>query len=708
MEIDARTLTPEQAFIRKVQERHKLAETAREVQDEKSMDDLRFCDPTNQWSEPDRMKREGEGKPCLSIDRTTPFVKQVTNEQRQNRPDIHISATGEDSTEAVAEVLTGMIRHIGEDSNSDQAIDTGFESMVRMGYGFVRVITEYESPTSFNQVLKVKRIPNAFMVKVDPSYVEADGSDIRWATIEEDVPLNEFRELYGSKASAQAPAEAWVDVGNDVPGWATDDGATIRLVEYYELKHVPVRIRQGSDGKGYAEDEKVPKGVKIIKGRDRDSFRKEVRWWKLNALEVLEGGIEGKLTVFEYVPIVPIFGDELIINNERIYAGLIRHAKDVQRMINYWKSTQTYIIAMAPKAPWIGPIGFRGEHEEEWNKAAISGAATLEYEWWSQERGQPMPEPKRDVSEPPIRAITEALGQSEEDIKAVLGMFDPSLGNNKGMADQSGVAIKSLQSQGAIVNLHFADNLARALKLMGRILVKAIPKVYDTKRITRIIEPDGVTKMVTLNDVNIQGGIAKLYDVTTGTYDVVVTIGPSYNTKRQENLALLLGLLHEVPMIGQIAPDIIVSQMDAPITKKLVARIQKGLPPGLVDKDGQPPLPPGVAQHLQQTDQLVQQQHQIITQLQNEISTKKAELESKERIANLNAQVQLAVVQFQTKSANAMAEFKELNAQVEHRLDLLHEAVQIEATANAPTEPGEDSQGSAEGNATGGSTPGQQ
>ena len=691
-----RAVDPEQRLIHKVIDRHKMADEAEDNQRKKSMDDLKFCDPNNQWSEADRMKREQEGKPCLSIDRTTPFVKQITNEQRQNRPAIHVSATGDTATEEVAEVQSGLIRHICEDSNADHAIDTGFEAMVRMGFGYMRVITEYESPDSFNQVLKVKRIPNAFMVHIDPSYVEADGSDIRWATIEEDVPLNEFREQFKGHISALATTEAWVGIGNDCPGWAAKDGTTIRLVEYYEVKHVPTELRLGSDGKTYTKGEPLPKRVKVVK--ERKSFKKEVRWWKLNAMEILEGGVEGKETVFEWIPIIPIFGDELIINNERCYSGLIRHAKDVQKMINYWKSTQTYIIALAPKAPWKGPVGFRGDRENEWNRAAISGAATLEYEWWDPVRNQKMPEPVRDVSEPPIRAITEALGQSEEDIKAVLGMFDPSLGNNKGMADQSGVAIRSLQSQGATVNFHFSDNLARSLKFLGRLLIKAIPKVYDTKRIVRIIEPDGETKTVTLNDVNLQKGIARVLNVTEGDYDVTVTIGPSYNTKRQENLALMLGLLKVMPAVGQMAPDIILSQMDAPITKKLVARIQKGLPPGLLDKEGD--LPPQIKQHLAQADQMIQQQHAVIQQLTQTIETKKVELESKERIANLQAKTSMINMMIQTKSAEAQTAFKEENDAIEHRLDLLHEGAQLEATSLTPEEP------TSESPATGGASSG--
>ena len=584
----------------------------------------------------------------------------------------------------MAEVLSGLIRHICEDSNADHAIDTGFESMVRMGFGYMRVITEYESPDSFNQVLKVKRIPNAFMVHIDPSYTEADGSDMRWGTIEEDVPLEEFREQYKGKESAAATTDAWAGIGTDAPGWAAKDGGTVRLVEYYEVKHVPTRIRLGSDGKVYQDKDPMPKRVKPI--RVRDSFKKEVRWWKLNAMEILEGGTEGKETVFDWVPIIPIFGDELIIDNERTYAGLIRHAKDVQRMINYWKSTQTYIIAMAPKAPWKGPVGFRGDRELQWDRAAVSGATTLEYEWWDPIRNQKMPEPIRDVSEPPIRAITEALGQSEEDIKAVLGMFDPSLGNNKGMADQSGVAIKSLQSQGATVNFHFSDNLARSLKFLGRLLTKAIKRVYDTKRMERIIEPDGETSTITLNDVNLQAGIAQVLDVTRGDYDVTVTIGPSYNTKRQENLALMLGLLKVMPQVGQLAPDIILSQMDAPITKKLVERVQKGLPPGLIDTKGN--LPPGVSQHLAQADQMIQQQHAVIQQLQQTIDTKKAELESRERIANLQARTSMINMLIQTKSEEAQTAFKEENDAIEHRLDLLHEGAQLEATSLTPEEPG--------------------
>ena len=328
-----------------------------------------------------------------------------------------------------------------------------------------------------------------------------------------------------------------------------------------------------------------------------------------------------------------------------------------------------------------------------------------------------MEKPERNLSEPAIRAITEALGQSEEDIKEVLGMFDPTQGNNKGMADQSGVAIRSLQNQGATVNFHFADNLTRALRFLGRVLLSKMPYIYDTERVIRIIEPDGASKTTTINgptdELDIKTGLRKFYDIKSGKYDVIVDVGPSFQTKRQENLAILVKLIHEMPFVGQAAPDIVVSQTDSPITKKLVKRIQKALDPKLLSEDGKPTVDPATQQKVQGLMEMNQKLIDEVHKLSDKVMAEKMNLESKERIANLQAKTALITATYLARTKGDVAAMQADYASIEHRLDLLHEGASLETESAQSLEqpsPGDESGAAPQGapsQPTGGPTPGE-
>jgi hypothetical protein len=378
------------------------------------------------------------------------------------------------------------------------------------------------------------------------------------------------------------------------------------------------------------------------------------------------------------------------VDGKRTWSGLIRSAKDAQRAFNYWKSAQAETIALAPKAPWVGPKGFMGNMRNIWQSANKRPIAVLEYEAFDSQQ-RPMPPPQRNMIEPPIQAITGAMMGAIDDLKATTGMYDANLGNQE--ATQSGVAIRQLQRQGQAGSFHYADNLARSIRHLGRILIDLVPKIYDTKRTVRIIKPDDTTDLAVINGPSgvkdKVTGLQKVYDLSVGTYDVTVSVGPGYQTKRQENLALLESLL-QGPM-GQLltgaAPDLIASMMDFQIAPQLVERLKKTLPPALQDKpegpQGGPQIPPELAQQIQQKEQqsgqmieqLTQKVHEVSDQLdsqnaklQADIAKAQLDAQTKLEIARMNNETELIKVQAQidAKGANdaLLAQLAEL--QTEH------------------------------------------
>ena len=629
--------------------RFQAAAEADEPQRQLELDDLRFCDPDGQWPADLRSQRDSEGRPCLAVDRLGPFVHQIVNEQRQNRPQPSVNPVGDGADKETAEIFQGMIRHIAYQSNGDTAIDTAFESQVRCGRGYFRVLTDYCTPDSFDQEILISRIPNPHLVYLDPSATAPDGADVEWAFVSTYVPNAVYRAEYPKSKLATLDDGDWTSIGDTAPEWVQRDAAGVMVTEYFRRVRKAVTIYRLEDGS--TTTEKVEGYVDT-----RQSVQVEVQWFKLNAIEILDQTVwPGK-----HIPIVPVYGTELNVDGKRTWSGLIRSAKDAQRAFNYWKSAQAETIALAPRAPWVGPKGFMGNMRQIWASANKRPLAVLEYEAYDSQQ-RPMPPPQRNMVEPPIQAITGAMIGAVDDLKATTGMYDANLGNRE--SAQSGVAIRQLQRQGQAGSFHYADNLARSIRHLGRILIDLVPKIYDTQRTVRIINPDESTDLAVINGPSgtkdKKTGMEKVYNLQAGMYDVTVSVGPGYQTKRQENLALLESLM-QGPM-GQLltgtAPDLIASMMDFQIAPQLVERLKKTLPPALQDHPEGPQqggIPPELQQQIQmkeqQSGQMIEQLTQKVHETMDQLGDQNAKLQADMQKAQLDAQTKLEIARMNNET----------------------------------------------------------
>ena len=627
-------------FCDKVRRLYALDREATEVQRANEREEIRFMDPDKQWSEDDRRLREDAKRPCLTEDRTSPFIAQVANEVRQNRPMIQISPTSEGSRQETAEVIQGLVRHIETDSGASAVYDDAFNQACQTGRGFYRLIADYTSPESFEQEVKMQRIASAESVFIDPSASEPDLSDMKWAGIASWVWREDYMSQYPDSKLAGASSSSWGEISEDAPDWMHSDGGAVLVVEFYclEPKHVTIcRLEDGS----VVEEKDLPEGVRPVTKRKTTRFA--LKWYKLNPIEILDQkDLPGSL-----IPIIPVLGKEVVINEHRCWHGLIHHAKDPQRRYNHLITAQVERLAFTPLGGWVGVKGAFGEgkQREAWRLSNRTPIAFLEANPVNDVNGQPLPLPKWESVEPAIGSVNQALQFAQEGMKATTGMYDASMGNRE--ANQSGVAIQRLQRQGQVVNYHLIDNLARANRYAGKILLQWIPVYYDTERVIRIIGEDDTAKLVKINgqgDETDKEGKPIVHDFTIGEYDVVVNTGPGYQTKRQEDLALFMEML-QGPMGQQIAatcPDLAVSMMDSRAGKLMQERLKKTLPPELQDKeDGKQQVPSQIQQMLQQ----MSQQHEMLTakvhEQADELESRREELSSKEAIAMIEARTKL-------------------------------------------------------------------
>ena len=571
-----------------------------------ALDDVKFA-AGDQWPVEIQNSRNLEARPCLTINKIDAYVRQITNQQRQQRPRIKCQGMNNETDAKMAQIITGICRHVELNSNADHAYDTAYDFAVRMGWGYWRVTTDYVRPDSFDQEIYIKPIDNPFTVYFDPNSVAPDGSDAEKCLVTVVMAKENFRKMYPGK-----------DDGGNFSGRGTGDSNSewvtkhdIRIAEYFYTRIESTHLVLLSDGTSAYEDELPDQEVMDMAGiyevSRRKTFKKSIKWCKVTAMEVLEEGTwAGK-----YIPIVPTYGQQCVVDNKRKKFGLVRMAKDPQRMYNFWQTSMTESVALAPRAKWIMAEGQDEGHETEWAGANNTAYSYLRYKM-TDINGQPAPPPIRQIPEQPPAAIMAAAQSITQDLQAVVGIVDP---NQLPQGNISGKALQGQQNQIDMTNFHYYDNLTRSIAHTGRIILDLIPKIYSGERVMRIIGDDGKPELTNINQksVDAQGVETILNDVTVGEYDVVMETGPGYNTKRQEAVDSMMTLLAADPNLMAQAGDLIFRNMDFPGADVIADRLAAVNPMAQIDDKS--PIPPQVQMQLANNQQQMQAMQQQIQQM---------------------------------------------------------------------------------------------
>jgi hypothetical protein len=637
-----------------------LAVSALSESREDEVDDLKFYagSPDNHWQWPaDVLATRGavqgqtiNARPCLTINKLPQHVRQVTNDMRQNRPGAKVIPVDDKADLQVADILNGMIRHIEYISDADVAYDTACENQVAYGEGYIRLLTEYCDDDTFDQDIKIGRVRNSFSVYMDPTIQDPTGADAKWCFVTEDVTRADYERMYPDAAPITTLQSLGVG-DQSISNWLNED--TIRIADYYYIDYdrATLNLYPGNQTAfdGTPEDKMLRQTYGKPK-RSREADRPRVKYCKINGYEILEKNEwAGK-----WIPVVRIVGNEFEVDGRLYVSGLVRNAKDAQRMYNYWVSQEAEMLALAPKAPFIGYGGQFEGYEEKWKTANTNNWPYLEINPdVTDGQGSVLPLPQR--AQPPMASsgLLQAKSGASEDIKSTTGQYNASLG--QGGNERSGKAILARQREGDVGTYHYGDNLTRGVRHIARQLVDLIPKIYDTQRIARVIGEDGVTKMAKINpdqeepvrEVRDQEGIVidKIYNPGVGKYDVVATTGPGYATKRQEALEAMGQLLQGNPQLWAVAGDLFVKNMDWPGAQEMATRFAKTIDPKLMSDGEQSPELQAAQQQIQA---MGQQMDQLVGMLEN---VKNSEIARTNEIKEFEAQVKAYAAETQRISA---------------------------------------------------------
>jgi hypothetical protein len=602
------------SVLKRARKLYELAKEDVKENHDKGRESIRFSRLGEQWPEEIRVQRELEGRPCLTENRLPTFGRQVVNDCRLNKPGIKVHPVDSGADLKTAAVFDGLIRNIEVTSEADIAYDTAVESAVDAGFGFMRVNLDWAHDDAFEKDLKILAVTNQFSVLPDPNSRSADSSDWNDCFVREMVPRDEFKHRFPKAKMVNWDASDWQDIKGD---WLTSD--EVMICEWWHREEVSRDIVKLSNG--------IVVDADWLEGTELISTMEELGGAPITNLGVLElfnvtvvakrkarsyKVIQYVMTACEvlektewpgrFIPIIPVYGEVIHLDGKRYLRSLYHNAMDSQAMYNFWLSAATEMVALQPKAPWTGPVGMFDTDRAKWDTANIDNHSTLEWDLVEGYAGGPTRQPPASMPS----SMMQMLLAAADGIKSTLGMFNASLGQASN--EVSGIAIHERKQEGDTSTFHFTDNLSRAIRHLGRILIDLIPHVYTGERMVRILGPDRVTAQnVQLGarpmvqqpgtapalPVGAQHGPeqapmtpqgqmlvpAEVYDLAVGKYDLVVETGPSFSTRRAEAASSMIELIRAFPPAASVLGDLLAKNLDWPDADTVAQRLRALLPP---------------------------------------------------------------------------------------------------------------------------------
>ena len=608
-----RSSKKKQAIVDEALDRFETSSDAWSYCYDAALEDIRFVDSEDgQWDDSTRQSRVN--RPCLTFDKLSSAVDQVVGQQLQMLPGVKIRGA-EEGDQDVAEIYEGLIRQI--EQRSGRAYKTAFKFSVKGGWGVWMIDHDYVDDTSMNQDVILREIKNPFSVLFDPIIQVQELKECRYAFMFEDMDKDEFERLYPKAKTGVG--ERFYSTGNQ-RAWINED--TVRVADYFRIIFEDRRLVQLSTGEVVDYEDIEPiidelnfKGVtitneRLVEGRKLERF-------KMTGLEILEE----YECVGRYIPLVPLLGKTSNINGKFLTRGLVRKAKDAQRMYNYSRSTAIEVTALQPKQPLMATPAMIKGHEERYRNLMTSNDPVLLFNF---DNGQ---KPFREAPASPSSALLTDVQISSDDIKSTTGIFNASLGQQGN--ETSGRAIRERQLQGNIATYEFVDELVESIKYTGEIFVDMIPKIYDAERQIRILGEDDREEVMMINKPQLDlqtGETIIINDLNRGHYDVKVTSGPSFSTRRSETAEQLGTLFGQNPQMAQLGADIYFKSLDLVGADELIERVRKsGIKAGVIEPNDEE------KKEITAGDQ--QQQQMKAQAMQMEMAMKQAEIANEQAMA---------------------------------------------------------------------------
>ncbi len=631
----------EEDIVNEAKKRYKRCEEWESSARENYLYDLKFVegDSSNlfQWPDGIARSRSQVDRPCLTVNKTKKHCLQIINDARQNESSIQIRAVGSGASEEAAEIREGIIRHIEYQSNAQAAYACATDTQVKGGIGYYRVTTDYADEDSFDQEIYIRRVSDPLSIYIDPDIMEFDGSDMRFAFVSKDMSLDDYELNYGKSEEGHNSSPLGTGTGD---GWENEDH--IRVCEYYRRIETKDKLHELSNGETIREstvndandDDTFPTndGLEVAQQngmvtQSREILVPKIEWFLIAGSKIVDRNIwPGK-----YIPICRVVGEETVIDKKLDRKGHTRALIDPQRIYNYWTSSAVEFVALQGKTPYIASSESIEDYEDEWKSANQDNLAVLPYNA-TDDAGNKLEPPRR--ADPPqmAPAYISGLQIAKDEMMMASGQYEANMGQRSN--EVSGKAVQERQRQGDNSTYHFIDHQSQAVRYCGRIINDLIPHIYDTARVIKILAVDGTQRTIQIDPNQQQSHIqhqdpdddenfnpqeiTASFNPNVGKYDVIVDIGPSFASARQDTFNALTQIIQSDPALMQVAGDLMMKNAPFPEADEIAKRLRNMVPKQAL---GQAPDP-----QIGQLQQMLAQQHATMS----EMSQKLQKAESKQ------------------------------------------------------------------------------
>lgn len=511
-----------------------------------------------------------DNRPRMEINRIAQTLQRMKSEYRSNRISVDFRPRGGEGSDDLADALDGLYRADEVDCGAQEAYDVAFDEGMSGGLGAWRLRAAYEDesdPDNDHQRIVIEPITDAdSRVFWGLAARKQDKSDARYAYILTGMPIQAYRDEYDDD-----PATWPKDIRSDFFEWCSGD--TVYVAEYYEIGSdtetwVTVESIDGTEEKLPALQWEPQAEMRTALGdrvtKTREIRRPIVRKWTLSGGKILKGPdrIPGR-----HIPIVPFFADRHVVDNVERARGIVRIAKDAQRLYNMQVSRLAHIAALTPhEKPILTPEQVAG-HELWWADDPLMQRPYMLVNPITDANGnQTVAGPVAYTKPPDVPPVMAALiQQTAADIQQILGVRDDQVRSNV-----SAQAVELVQNSKDMQGFVIFDNFAKAMKRSGEIWLEMARDVYvEEGREMESVGEQGETSVITLMRPVIDPDTSETIvenDISRAKMKVLVDVGPSFATRRDSTVRSLTGMMQSIgpadPQTVQILAQAALMNMD--------------------------------------------------------------------------------------------------------------------------------------------------
>lgn len=628
-------------------------------------DDMNFV-LRDQWTAVERSEFTRLFKPAMTFNKLYDVVKKITGEQRKNKPDLIVRSLTGKATQEQIKLRADLVRTISYQSQNDLVYQTAFKSALMMGFGAFQICLDYESPKSFNRIIRYDLIPDSTRCIWDPTAIKPHKGDGNYCGRFYVYTRDEFFATYPYVTNPVSYIDPYMLLDFQ---WTTRD--TITVCDYFVKEWYPVVIYKLSDGRvvnseewekiqeQHKEKKRIVEDAMVEAIIDREMPRivneRQTQDYRIMHYRMIRDQIiDFSVWPSKQLPIIFVDGDSYYVEGRQYTRSFIHEARDAQKFINYVGSEIAAEIKNRRREQWLGtPDNILG-YEQEWRNPELQMGIL---------RAKPDPKTGQMPQKMPAWDLSPALLQNfqrgTQDIREILGFSETEALQGR---DISGKARRERKLEGSMSAYVFFDNLNQAVEQGGRIVNDLLPYIVgDDERHMVLSKKDGKTESIVLNQQMRDGGIEN--QIAEGDFDVEIDSGPSFAIQKSEALEFFQQTIANNPQVFNLIADLWASNLDIQQMETVRERLKNLVPPQILAKEEGKQLPPQPPSPQEQMMQMEMQAKQA------EIKNKMAEMQIKaEQLQLEREQAQLDQAELMLKAQKVQSD-AELNV-YDHQLNL--------------------------------------